>query len=88
MTRFGTGVQDAATVLCSAQPAAYLAGELAADHFYESGVFALAHGGVEIDKLHEWVSGETVDPVLEVVESELEGFALNELNDATAHEID
>ncbi len=46
------------------------------------------HGGVEVDELDERVVREAVDPVFEVVEGEAEVFALHELDDAAAHEVD
>lgn len=81
-------VEHALTVLRGAEAAAHLAGEVAGELLDEGGVGALAHGGVEIDELDEGILLEAVDPVVEVVEGELEGFALDELDDAAVHEVD
>ena len=85
---FGAGVEQGLAVGCGLEASADLAGQALADHLDEGAVVALAHGGVEVDELDERVGREAVDPVLEVVEGELEGFALDELDDTAAHEVD
>ena len=75
-------------VLCRAQAAPHLAGQPFADLLNQRAVVALAHRGVEVDQLHEGIARKPLDPVLEVVERKLEGFAADELHDAAAHQVD
>ena len=58
------------------------------DHLDQVAVVALTHRGIEIDQLDDRIFREAFDPVVEVVEGEFQFFALDELNDSAAHEID
>ena len=71
------GFEENFAVFGGFEAAAYLAGEAFADHLDEAAVAALAHRGVEIDELDDGVFLEALDPVLEVVEGELQLFALD-----------
>ena len=84
----GAGVEECAGVFGGAEAATDLAGEALAEHFDEGAVRALSHGGVEVDELDEGVRGEAFDPGLEVIEGELEFFAVDELDDLAAEEVD
>ena len=53
----------------------------------ERGVFAFAHGRIQVDELHHRIGKKAVDPVLKVVEFERLLFALHKLDDLAAHEI-
>ncbi len=81
-TKDGLGACD------GADAAANLAGKAFADLLDESGIVTLSHGGVEVDELDERVACKAIDPVFEVIEGELEFFALHELNDLAAEEVD
>ena len=49
-------------------------------------IVALAHRRVEIDQLHQRICAKTANPIIEVVEGELEFLAVDQLHDAAAHE--
>ena len=51
-------------------------------------VVSLVLRRVEIDQLHLRPAGEPVDPFVDVVALERQAFALHELDDAAAHEVD
>ncbi len=88
MTRLAPASSRARASSADFEASADLAGEARAEHIDEVAVVALAHGGVEVDELDEGVPGEAGDPGLEVVEGELELFALDELDDLAAEEVD
>ena len=73
----GSVIEKGAAVVGGFEASADLTGETFADHFDEGAVVALAHRGVEVDELDDWVFGEAFDPVFEVVEGELQLFALD-----------
>src|SRR5437764_10701534 len=79
---FCAGFEKDASVFGGFEAASDLAGQAFADHLDEAAVLALAHGGVEVDELDDGVFGEAFDPVLEVVEGQLQLFSLDELDDA------
>ena len=54
----------------------------------QRGVIALAHGGVEVDQLHQRKARKLLDPVFEIVECKAQLFALHKLDDAAAQQID
>lgn len=82
------GIEECLGLLRGADASADLDGETGGDLANESPVVAGAFGGVEVDELDEGVSGEALDPVIEVVEGEAEVFSAFELDDAAAHQID
>src|SRR5581483_10256625 len=57
-------------------------------HRDQLAVVALPHGRIEIDELHQRILREPLDPVIKIVEAELEFFALDKLDDLAAHEVD
>ena len=85
---FGAGIEKGFAVFGGFEASSNLTGEAFADHLNEGAVLSLSHRGVEVNELDDGVLGEAFDPVVEVVEGELQLFALHELDDATAHEID
>src|SRR5271165_3514862 len=66
---------------------AYLAGQLAGDPVHKSSVIARAHRRIKIDELHKRKARELPDPVFEIIERQAEFFALHQLNNATAKQI-
>ena len=77
MTRLAPASRRSLSVFGGFEASADLAGQAFADHLDEAAVVALAHGGVEVDELDERVLREAFDPVLEVVEGQLQLFALD-----------
>ena len=57
--------------------AAHLAGQSPRNLRDQRGVFALPHRRIQIDQLHQWESGELLDPVFKIVEGEAQLFALH-----------
>ena len=50
-------------------------------------VVALAHGCVEVNQLHQGIVLEAANPILEIVEGQLERFPSHQLHDPAAHQI-
>jgi len=71
-----------------ANAAAHLAGQPLRNLLNERAIAALPHGRVQVDELHHGVAQKTLDPVFEIVEGQLQIFALHQLHDAAAHQID
>src|SRR6187402_126755 len=80
-----TEVEETLAILGGLETSTDLARELVGEARDERGVRTLAHGGVEVDELHERIFAEAFDPVIEVVKGELELFALDELDDLAVH---
>ena len=68
--------------------AAHAAGQLGADPGDQIVVLPAVLCRVEIDELHFGPAAEAVDPFVDGVTLEREAFALDELDDAAAHQID
>ena len=82
------GLEHVLRALDGVNAAARLARQALGDLLHERGVIALAHGGVEIDELHQRIAREFFDPVFEIVEGQAQLFALHQLHDAAAEQID
>ena len=84
----GSGLQHLRGGFDRADSAANLHRKVLADVMNEGRVFAFAHGRIQVDQLHRRIGKKAVDPVLKVVEFERLLFALHQLDNLAAHEID
>jgi len=70
-----------------ADAAAYLYRQTLGDVVDERTVVAFAHGDIEIDQLHQRILAETIDPVVEVIEAQLQLRSLAKLHNLSVHQV-
>jgi len=81
-------LQELGGAFDGADAAPHLAWKLLDDLRDQRRVGSTIHCRVEIDELHEGEAAEALDPFGEVRELHVLAFALHELNDLSAHQVD